>query len=260
MMYRNSWFLEGRATSLDMTEAFRPRRHLRVEAFTESALIMSRRPQSLRSLSHGNWWPMFCRRRLLDRSGTVLSCQCFPTRSLLLSSRLRISEVYFLWRGSCSTETFRCTLIQRVLLMEHLCSTPSSVHEKVGCGLGPFHRTLSISSRPSSAHLSAFSLRNSPPWALILMNMVKRPILTLWWRTLMMRANISPSGKCRRRGSLPSPTQFEATVMSPLESVRTTIGWSWVRESSRARHAAANSRSEERRVGKECRSRWSPYH
>ena len=24
--------------------------------------------------------------------------------------------------------------------------------------------------------------------------------------------------------------------------------------------AAANSRSEERRVGKECRSRWSPYH
>ena len=43
--------------------------------------------------------------------------------------------------------------------MEHLCSTPPSVHEKVGCGLGPSHRTLSTSSRPSSAHLSAFSLR-----------------------------------------------------------------------------------------------------
>jgi len=28
---------------------------------------------------------------------------------------------------------------------------------------------------------------------------------------------------CRRRGSLPFPTQFEATVMSPLESVRTTM-------------------------------------
>jgi len=95
------------------------------------------------------------------------------------------------------------------------------------------------SSHPSSAHLSAFSLRNSPLWALILINMVKRPILTLWWRTLMMRAIISPSGECRRRGSFPSSTQFEATVKSPLESVMTTMGWSWVRESSRARHAAA---------------------
>ena len=25
-------------------------------------------------------------------------------------------------------------------------------------------------------------------------------------------------------------------------------------------HASENARSEERRVGKECRSRWSPYH
>jgi len=76
--------------------------------------------------------------------------------------------------------------------MEHLCSTPSSVHEKVGCRLGPSHRTLLISSRPSSAHLYAFSLRNSHLWALILINMVKRPILTLWCRTLMIRASISP--------------------------------------------------------------------
>ena len=29
---------------------------------------------------------------------------------------------------------------------------------------------------------------------------------------------------------------------------------------SRIREMAAASRSEERRVGKECRSRWSPYH
>jgi len=72
--------------------------------------------------------------------------------------------------------------------MEHLCSTPSSVHEKVGCGLGPSNRALSKSSQPSSAYLSALSLRNLPLWALILINMVKRPTLTLWWRTLMMRA------------------------------------------------------------------------
>jgi len=45
-----------------------------------------------------------------------------------------------------------------------------TVHEKVACELGPFHRTLSTPSRPSSAHLSAFSLRSSSLWAQILIN------------------------------------------------------------------------------------------
>jgi len=40
MVNRNSGFLESWTTSLDMAEAFRPRRHLRVEAFAESALII----------------------------------------------------------------------------------------------------------------------------------------------------------------------------------------------------------------------------
>ena len=57
-------------------------------------------------------------------------------------------------------------------------------------------------------NFNIFSCRST----LILINMVKRPILTLWWRTLMIRASISPLGECRRRGSLPSHTQFEATV------------------------------------------------
>jgi hypothetical protein len=39
VMYRDSWFSECRASSLDMAEVFRPRRHLRVEAFTKPALI-----------------------------------------------------------------------------------------------------------------------------------------------------------------------------------------------------------------------------
>jgi len=92
--------------------------------------------------------------------------------------------------------------------MEHLRSTSSSVHEKVGCKLGPSRHTFSISSRPSSAHLSAFSLRYSPLWALILINIVKRPILTLWCRTLMIWASISPSGECRRRIlALPHPVR-----------------------------------------------------
>ena len=38
--------------------------------------------------------------------------------------------------------------------------------------------------------------------------------------------------------------------------------WKWVRGLKKVSpvHAVAVSRSEERRVGKECRSRWSPYH
>ena len=66
----------------------------------------SRIPQSLRSLAQGNWWPMLCSRRLLALSGKILSCQCFPRRSLLLSSRSRKMEVKFLCRGSCSSATF----------------------------------------------------------------------------------------------------------------------------------------------------------
>jgi len=46
MVYHNSWFLEGLTTSLDMAEAFWPRCHLQVEAFTESALItVSKTPE-----------------------------------------------------------------------------------------------------------------------------------------------------------------------------------------------------------------------
>jgi len=39
MVYRYSWFSERRASSLDMVKAFRPRCHLRVEAFTKPTLI-----------------------------------------------------------------------------------------------------------------------------------------------------------------------------------------------------------------------------
>ena len=53
MVYRNSWFLEGRAMSLDMAEDFRPRRHLRVEVFTESALITVSKTPELEKL--GAW-------------------------------------------------------------------------------------------------------------------------------------------------------------------------------------------------------------
>jgi len=53
MVNRNSGFLESRTTSLDMAEAFRPRRHLRVEALAESALIIISKTQELKKL--GTW-------------------------------------------------------------------------------------------------------------------------------------------------------------------------------------------------------------
>jgi len=53
MVYRNSWFLESQATSLDMAEAFRPRCHLQMEAFTKSALITVSKPPELEKL--GAW-------------------------------------------------------------------------------------------------------------------------------------------------------------------------------------------------------------
>ena len=40
----------------------------------------------------------------------------------------------------------------------------------------------------------------------------------------------------------------------------TTTSFTWEYEDERAKLLALYDRSEERRVGKECRSRWSPYH
>jgi len=51
MVYHSFWFLEGLVTSLDMAEAFRPRRHLRVKAFTDSALITVSKTPELEKLS-----------------------------------------------------------------------------------------------------------------------------------------------------------------------------------------------------------------
>jgi len=53
MVNRNPGFLESRATSLDMAEAFWPRRHLREEAFTESALIIVSKTPEHKKL--GTW-------------------------------------------------------------------------------------------------------------------------------------------------------------------------------------------------------------
>jgi len=53
MVNCNPGFLESRTTSLDLAEAFRPRRHLRVEAFTESTLIIISKTPELKK--RGTW-------------------------------------------------------------------------------------------------------------------------------------------------------------------------------------------------------------
>src|SRR5256885_12793821 len=69
------------------------------------------------------------------------------------------------------------------------------------------------------------------------------------WRTVTAR----PSSCSRMRDRV---LRFSPTAMATPFSPRSAkAAWSSV-----ARTAAVVYRSEERRVGKECRSRWSPYH
>ena len=62
-----------------------------------------------------------------------------------------------------------------------------------------------------------------------------------------------------------NPTTMEVVtqtnaVKSPTDSPATTKLVYTVEEIARMLAISLRSRSEERRVGKECRSRWSPYH
>src|SRR3989454_7925638 len=51
---------------------------------------------------------------------------------------------------------------------------------------------------------------------------------------------------------------LDATVQDAI--ARFAARWGALEEAKLRGHALAGTRSEERRVGKECRSRWSPYH
>src|SRR5256712_11548555 len=64
-------------------------------------------------------------------------------------------------------------------------------------------------------------------------------------------------GTCLVRGCIPTKALLQSSELytlakggAPFGLVADNIGFDW----------AAAQRSEERRVGKECRSRWSPYH
>src|SRR3712207_9070590 len=65
-----------------------------------------------------------------------------------------------------------------------------------------------------------------------------------------------------RPGTLRQVTPTAAVLLAPNPGPMTLEGTnSWVlRAPGEARCVVVDPRSEERRVGKECRSRWSPYH
>ena len=56
--------------------------------------------------------------------------------------------------------------------------------------------------------------------------------------------------------------RYAARVFKPYRGIRkvSIFGSAWVPEGAPHYKLASDLRSEERRVGKECSSRWSPYH
>src|SRR3712207_8105455 len=60
-------------------------------------------------------------------------------------------------------------------------------------------------------------------------------------------------------GRSPAIDHFEP-LPDALDGVARRSGYARHRDAAVRPHRAERARSEERRVGKECRSRWSPYH
>src|SRR5258707_2250492 len=75
------------------------------------------------------------------------------------------------------------------------------------------------------------------------------PIWRLWGRSLLSAQNALESGVARV-SIYGDPAIYDSAVFPWAAEVE--AGWKRIR--------AELDRSEERRVGKECRSRWSPYH
>src|SRR5258708_39022466 len=61
-------------------------------------------------------------------------------------------------------------------------------------------------------------------------------------------------------GDHPQVGRFSYEMMFALTKEQLSLGLSVVVDTPLTYHTTYEQRSEERRVGKECRSRWSPYH
>src|SRR2546427_10443916 len=71
--------------------------------------------------------------------------------------------------------------------------------------------------------------------------------LSLAYETGVPQSRGTEEGPPRTEGAVP-PAKREGEAAQPLRGL------------SRCLRSSCDTRSEERRVGKECRSRWSPYH
>ena len=62
------------------------------------------------------------------------------------------------------------------------------------------------------------------------------------------------------KGIIDSVTRARAYYLCPVKGLSVRTVASMCKISAASVYRIAHERSEERRVGKECRSRWSPYH
>ena len=86
-----------------------------------------------------------------------------------------------------------------------------------------------------------------------------RPALTTFTRRHMPVAHLALVGH-DSRGTLAGSMTVSPTRLGLEEYVEVYVYTATMSAETRSEAARARSRSEERRVGKECRSRWSPYH
>ena len=86
--------------------------------------------------------------------------------------------------------------------------------------------------------------------------------------TILAKCLTEPSVLKTRCASIPSVLQCQrnqnsvtaAATASATSTCSVTVTWAGLLPTAISLASEARSRSEERRVGKECRSRWSPYH
>src|SRR5256886_6841580 len=79
------------------------------------------------------------------------------------------------------------------------------------------------------------------------------------WSSDVCSSDLAPSPRATKNGSPPTPLKARTGLFTPPGMSRVAASNNRF-ESLMSRVSRSSARSEERRVGKECRSRWSPYH
>ena len=98
-----------------------------------------------------------------------------------------------------------------------------------------------------------------------------RPLVTLEWGLYGFAPSISAlRALCARAQGAGVPVAWDAAAgartidqllaLGERDNAAAAVAWKQVLEDAESVRLFGAARSEERRVGKECRSRWSPYH